>query len=469
MYKDYTVIEVTKENEEQYLQGIVELEEIVLNKMEQDGKIGQLFITGEEGIKEYINSNSNHVIIAVKNNENNTTISAAYITQGQVDFTYNDITKYFKCDANYQKYVRTKYPDTEFEKAIREVYIEKICAFKYARDIVLKESNVENLTEMDEKEKNNVFLKMVEQEYNDPQNQFHEKSEIRDSLNKYMSLYMKYIKKDIERYQDFYWIDFDYLKRNLNEDIGNKMKGTSEFCNFDVTMDTYDKVLQYQKYKIYDKSHCNDISKYYSANTSNTIELDTYITHPENRENGIARILTFEGIKKSVETVLKNENNKEVFLVSTLHQENLSSKYVSEFFGLKDYLFVNRRNGRDRQVHINMIPREKADEYIANMEKKIAVLYNYNPNNIFINREEKIKILKDQINYEVGELGRLNAIKDIQEKKKYTGYIRGKQCKIEGLRKLVKKLEGCEKSNNKGEVSGFENGKNIEIDDIPLL
>ena len=94
MGKDYEVFEVTKDNEKDYLQEIVNLENLVLENMEQEGKIGQLFTTGEEGISEYIKSKSNHVFIATKNNDNKT-ISAAYITQGQIPFTYNDITKYF--------------------------------------------------------------------------------------------------------------------------------------------------------------------------------------------------------------------------------------------------------------------------------------------------------------------------------------------------------------------------------------
>ena len=122
MYNNYKILEVTKENEQQYLPDIVELEETVLKKMEQEGKKGQLFITGEEGISEYIHSDSNHVMIAVTNSTINPTISATYITQGQIDFTYNDITKYFKCGEDYQKYVKSKYVGNEFEKAVREAF-----------------------------------------------------------------------------------------------------------------------------------------------------------------------------------------------------------------------------------------------------------------------------------------------------------------------------------------------------------
>ena len=148
-----------------------------------------------------------------------------------------------------------------------------------------------------------------------------------------------------------------------------------------------------------------------------------------------------EDLEEEIIRVLKNESNTEVIFVSTLHEENLSSKYVSEFFGLKEYLFVNRRNGRDRQVHICGVKREDIPEYISRMEKKIAVLYGYNPNKIKISDEERTEIIQEQIQYEADELSRLDAIKDIGKKKKFSGIIKGKKSKVESLHKLLKEIE----------------------------
>ena len=258
MGKDYEVFEVTKDNEKDYLQEIVNLENLVLEKMEKEGKIGQLFTTGEEGISEYIKSKSNHVFIATKNNDNKT-ISAAYITQGQIPFTYNDITKYFKSNDNYQEYVKSKYSEQEYKKMIREVYIRKICAFKYARDIILNKNKLLDLTQLSEDEKNEYFLKTVEDEYNNPYNKFHEKSEIRDDLNKYMSVYMKNVYDDMKRYEQLYWIDFIKLQQELGKNKQCKelqeKSGEDkevEVNKFDSTMKAYDKILSFQKYKIYD-------------------------------------------------------------------------------------------------------------------------------------------------------------------------------------------------------------------------
>ena len=50
------IIEITKNNEKQYLEQIAELEQIVLEAMKKEGRDGQLFATGKEDISEYIHS-----------------------------------------------------------------------------------------------------------------------------------------------------------------------------------------------------------------------------------------------------------------------------------------------------------------------------------------------------------------------------------------------------------------------------
>lgn len=445
MYKNYNIIEVTKDNEKKYLKDIAKLEELVLEKMEKEGKIGQLFITGEQDISGYIHSKLNHVFVATKDDK---AISATYITHGQTPFTYNDITKYFKCGEDYQNYIKSKYGD-DYLRAMRDIYIKKICAFRYARDIIINNHGKVDLSNITEDQRNGMILDLVEKEYNDPNNKFHEKSILRERINSYMSTYLK---KDISEYNDFYWLNFDFLKNAAPLKKKNQITNEVKYCSYDSTIEAYDKFLDYQKYKIYDISHCQNMSKYFDANTANTIELDTYITHPENREKGVARILVFEGIKKSFEDLLKNKNNKKVFLVSTLHQENYSSKYVSEFFGLKDYLFVNRRNGRDRQVHIFGMDREQVPEYLEKMEKKIAVIYDYNPNNIKISDSEKRDILTEQINYEMEELSKLENVKTIDKDKKYSGVISGKKGKIQRYKDKLEELTKLEKDEEEPEL-----------------
>ena len=92
------IIELTKENEEQYLGQIAELEQTVIKAMEEEGREGQLFATGKEDISEYIRSEGKTVMVAT--DEQDQVKATTYITQGQRPFTYNDITKYFKCIKN---------------------------------------------------------------------------------------------------------------------------------------------------------------------------------------------------------------------------------------------------------------------------------------------------------------------------------------------------------------------------------
>ena len=206
--------------------------------------------------------------------------------------------------------------------------------------------------------------------------------------------------------------------------------------------------------KIYE-SPMFDETQYYTSNTKNTIELDTYITNPNSRNVGSARIIVYEGIKKHMEKFFSCPKNKEIFLCSTLHRDNLSSKYVSEFFGLKDSLYVNRRQGRDREVHICKIDREQAMEYLTHMSDRLAVLYGYNPNNKHISQAVKKSILQEQLNYEEQERKRL--VKARATDKKFKGinfrFIREKEHKIG---KLKQQLEEIKCAENEGEIKNGE-------------
>ena len=71
----------------------------------------------------------------------------------------------------------------------------------------------------------------------------------------------------------------------------------------------------------------------------------------------------------------------EIYLCSTLHRDNLSSKYISEFFGLEDNIYLQRRQGRNREVHICKIDRKDYKNYLEKMQDKLILMYNYNPDN----------------------------------------------------------------------------------------
>lgn len=101
--------------------------------MIEEGREGQFFTTGKEGIEEYILSPENTVEIAIDSKDQ--VQSATYITQGQKPFTYNDITKYFKCGEKYNNYVRNLYnTENEYKKDVLKIFEIKLKAFEYAKN-----------------------------------------------------------------------------------------------------------------------------------------------------------------------------------------------------------------------------------------------------------------------------------------------------------------------------------------------
>lgn len=413
------VVELTVDNEKQYLDKIAELEELTLEVMKEEGREGQLFATGKDDISEYIHSNQNTVIVAV--DEKGEVEGATYVTQGQEPFTYNDITKYFKQGKEYRQHVKSQYKDEpKYKKALLDIYKIKLEAFEYAKNRILREHpGVKSFQE---------FLKNEIQE-----NGFHEKSELREKMNRYMSGYIiNNFGKDIqEQYQQFYWISVEDISEEFDKTV----------CIQDENMQEYEEMLKQSKLTIYENPEF-DISKYYSANTENAVELDTYITSPNSRSTGIARVIVFEGIKKHMERHFQDPKNKEIFLCSTLHRDNLSSKYVSEFFGLEDSLYVNRRQGRDREVHICRVPREKAIEYLSSISDKLAVLYKYNPNHKHISEGTVRRVLSEQLQYERKEYERLKNAKTCD--RKFNGinlrFIESKRQKIGRLQQYLESI-----------------------------
>ena len=354
-------IEVTETNEKEYLSQIVTLEEEVFKKMIEEGKEGQLFTTGEEGISEYIHSDENTVMVAV--DENNKVKAATYITQGQKPFTYNDITKYFKAGDGYREYIKSQYEnDAKYKNDLLETYGRKIEAFEFAKNKILEEHpEFKDIGEYLEKEIQ--------------ENGFHEKSNLREKINQYMSEFIidNYGEKGKENYEHFYWITSKNISKEFDKPIPEKKQ----------SMEEYEKILEREKLIIHEQPSFDE-KQYYTANTENSIELDTYLTAPDSRNSGLTSQIVFEGIKKHISKFFENSENQEIFLCSTLHRENDNSRYVSEFFGLKDNLFVNRRQGRDREVHICRITREEVPEYLKDVSNRLQELLNgtqiYNQN-----------------------------------------------------------------------------------------
>lgn len=444
--KEFTIVELTKDNEKQYLDKVVELEEISLDAMLKEGRVGQLFTTGGEDISEYIHSKENTVMIAVDHQGN--VEAATYITQGQQPFTYNDITKYFKYGKEYQKYVKSLYSTPEhYKKDMLETYKIKIQAYEYAKKRILEEYP-----------QYKTMMEFLEHELNEPENQFHEKSELRQKINSYMS---EYIARESQKnaeiatlYDKFYWTSAQDIAIEFGKELGDKKSQNSSINQYEQILESekeFDTILKKQELQIHEEPEF-DCTPYYTANTSNAIELDTYLTNPNFRNSGLAKIIVYEGMKKHVERHFENPDNNEIFLCSTLHRDNLSSKYVSEFFGLKDSLYVKRRTGRDREVHICKIKREEVDKYLESIEDKLAVLYGYNPSKKPISNKTKIKVIDEQMGYEKQEFKRLNKVRKTD--KTFSGKnVKFLYSKLQKIKMLQQKLEDA-----KSREGGFEYG-----------
>ena len=428
------IVELTKDNEDKYLQQTADLEQKVLHSMEANGQVGQLFITGKDDISEYAHSKENTVLLAVDDNDK--VLAASYITQGQKPFTYNDITKYFKYGEKYQEYVKSLYrTEKDFEKDMLTTYKIKIEAFKYAKKKILEQYP----------QYEGDILKFLEHELQEEHNHFHEKSELRELLNAYMSEYVH--EKSAQnpgleqRYEMFYWITADDIFKELGKNGTNQNQESNsldKYIKWQKDDIEYLKLLHEGKLVIYEKPTFN-VEKYYSANTGNSIELDTYITDPDARQAGLSRILVLAGIEKHMKEHFGKKSDNDIFLCSTLHRDNLSSKYVSEFFGLTDSLYVKRRDGRNREVHICRVKREDYKKYLENMKKKIAVLYGYNPEHLPVSQEETADILREQLAYDENELMRIKYVKKLNGKT-YKGSIDYENSKANKVKKLRKRL-----------------------------
>lgn len=420
-------IELTKDNYNGYLDEIEKLEKLVLDKMEKEGRIGQFFTTGKEGIEEYILSDENTVMVEV--DEKNQIQSACYITQGQAPFTYNDITKYFKYGQKYKEYIRSQYKtDIEYKQDILKIYEIKLKAFEYAKKKILEECP----------NYNGNIIDYLQAELKEKDNEFHEKSALREGFNKYMAEYIDEVSKNDKSvkklYNNFYWITSDDISKEFKRDVEYKSGTVQEYEALMNSQENqeYTQILNKGPLKILEEPNFDD-EKYYSANTNNSIEIDTYITNPESRHAGLARVIVYEGIKKHILKHFEQTQNDEIFLCSTLHRDNISSKYVSEFFGLRDSLYVQRRSGRNREVHICKILREEYQEYLEDMEDKLITLYEYNPKNKPLSDDRKYSIIKEQIAYENKQI---ESLKKVESSGKYKGSFEGLTSKVEKVKML---------------------------------
>ena len=373
----YKIVEIKEENDtrqQELANGIAELEKDVCNELTQKGVGYFYFPTGFNDILSYIRDKNVTVMVCQYNYKK--IIAASYITQGQGLYTYNDLTKYFKFNKEFIEYGKSKYVQKELHLIEYETYMKKIEGYKYAKELIAKELNITDLVKhcKEEKEKGT----------------FDEKNEVREKVNKYIYDYFRDNINDRIGFIEldrFYLLKFSDLQKCENNEIKAKCEEATEenkrlYEEYDALLDLFDlnsAILSDNQNNGYMKAE--NFKTYFDANPFNTIELDTYIVHPDHRKKGLARIVSFEGLKIQIEKLLaKRPDLQEIFICGTIHQNNYPSKMVAQRlreplqFLNYDTLFIKRRNGINREVYFCKIQKNNLEEVFNKYEEIIETL-----------------------------------------------------------------------------------------------
>ena len=382
--KKYYLFEINEKHtpdiQRKYAKEIEGLENCVSDKLKEQGKGHIFFTTGYDDIYSYIKDKD--VTIMECQDDYYKIISSAYITQGQGLYTYNDLTKYFKFNKEYVDYAKSKYDPKELCSIEYETFIKKIKGYKYAKALIEKELNITDLVSYFQNEKK--------------KGTFDEHDKVREKVNRYIYDYFRDNNKDRIGFTEldrFYLIKFSDLQNCEDNEIRTKCANETEenkklYEEYGQLIDLFDlndSILPDEHNFTYLKRE--NFKTYFDANPFNTIELDTYMVHPDNRKKGIAKIVTFEGLKIQIKKLMtKRPSLKEIFISATIHQENEPSKRVTTSFGKFDTLYIKRRTGINREVYFCRIDTKNLQDYIRKNEEKIEKLKDivYRDSNVVI-------------------------------------------------------------------------------------
>lgn len=381
--KKYYLFEINEKHtptiQRKYAKEIESLEKYVSDKLQEQGKGHIFFTTGYDDIYSYIKDRD--VTVMECQDDYYKIISAAYITQGQGLYTYNDLSKYFKFNKEYVDYAKTKYDPKELCSIEYETFMKKIEGYKYAKALIEKELNITDLVSYFQNEKK--------------KGTFDEHDRVREKVNRYIYDYFRDNKDRIgfTELDRFYLLKFSDLQNCEDNEIRTKCENETEenkklYEEYGQLIDLFDlndSILPDENNFEYLKRE--NFKTYFDANPFNTIELDTYMVHPDNRKKGLAKIVTFEGLKIQIKKLLaKRPSLKEIFISATIHQDNEPSKRVTTSFGKFDTLYIKRRTGINREVYFCRIDKKNLQEFIRKNEEKIAKLKDivYRDSNIVI-------------------------------------------------------------------------------------
>ena len=351
------IIEVNKDNWEHYKNQMLNLENKVKNNMVEQG-IGDLFFTTGEDIIEYAYDPRHHVYVMVDDNDR--VLAQTYLVGAgsHIQGDYADLPKYFTMGEDFLQYIKVKEykNEEEFKHMCKNIYQAKLYAFKNAIKRIYNTEDYARFMEDLNREKSS-------------ETHFDERTQLRRDINKYMAEFMnKYGMSEL--YRQFYTVD-------------------STFDNYDEKNEAakaYDSFIKASSVPVYDKKMENP-EDYFGASVYNTIEVDTYITDPEARRNGSAKILSAIALNKTVEEFFINNDSDVLYLSITLHKDNYLSENVANFLGFKDYIDLERRATIERKAYMKRIDRANYKEYLSYLNKKLTYFYGYG--NETVTDEEK--------------------------------------------------------------------------------
>ncbi len=356
------LIELTTEEQyKKYINGIKEVEKLSKDKLKQFDYEYIYFATGEDVLK-YILSDKANVYVYL---ENEKVVSLFYIKNIDFseDFTYDDLGKFFRCNDEFNLYVKKRYKN-EYKNNLKKIY----------------EKNIENFNEILKEKKYDLKI------FNE---NFDETNKIRKEIIKKMNEKTK-LENLVKLNRDFFYLDSNELKKN-NIEINKK----------DEIIKIYDEYLKKSKFLINFKSENFNIENYFECNVENFIELDTFVTHPDFRKKGLTKKLIFNGIKKTLNKYFNEKNIEILFFVLTVHDDNFISKKICNFFEIYDFVNIERKKDIYRNVYIKKIKKNEYENYLEKIEKKMIFFgFENNDKNILITNEEKILFKKEKIENE---------------------------------------------------------------------
>lgn len=409
------IIRLNSENYERYAGQIVALCDSAVEENEKNNRSGQFFTSTLEELLGYVNSNGRDLVIMAIN-ESDIVEGAMYINTEIKQGTYSDLTKYFHTSARYKEYMASQFDDnSEYQDYIAYEYISKILTFnEIAQEIEQDTSlNPDGL----------IFKELISAEI--AKDNFQENNPIREAINrKFFEKYAKANKTEDYEKTAFYGIE-DIDINVLNRIIAGRI--SKEELNYLIS--SYEVFLSSQA-PIFALEPNIDMKKYYEANMRNTIEFNTYVVSPEQRSNGLAKILVYETLKRIIPKIFNNPNNDKMFISTTIHNDNENSQATANFFGLEDYIYIERKKGINRRVYMKSISREEYLDYLYDIELELLISYNYYSELFGVIYEDAVEMINNRINHYQ------NKIKNETNSNKLRYY----ESRIEALNELLNKM-----------------------------